>query len=135
MTRTSARLALVVAATLVFWSLFPTPAPAQTLSFAKRDFPVGSDSITVAVGDFNGDGVPDLVVANEGSNNVAVLLGNGDGTFRAARFFPVGSSPVSVAVGDFNGDGSLDLAVTNVDPNDGSVLLGNGDGTFPAART
>src|SRR5438034_9889126 len=113
MTRTSARLALVVAATLVFWSLFPTPAPAQTLSFAKRDFPVGSDSITVAVGDFNGDGVPDLVVANEGSNNVAVLLGNGDGSLRAAECSPVGRNPLSVAVGDFNGGGILDLAWTN----------------------
>src|SRR5205809_4186120 len=133
MTRTSARLALVVAATLVFWSLFPTPAPAQTLSFAKRDFPVGSDSITVAVGDFNGDGVPDLVVANEGCNNVAVLLGNGDGTFRAAQFFPSGTNPISPAVGDFNRDGLPDLAVANYGNNNISVLLGNGDGTFRPA--
>src|SRR5205809_789546 len=135
MTRTSARLALVVAATLVFWSLFPTPAPAQTLSFAKRDFPVDSDSITVAVDDFNGDGVPDLVVANEGSNNVAVLLGNGDGTFRAAQFFPVGINPVWVVVGGFNGNRVQDLAVPNINANNISVLLGNGDGTFPAGRT
>ena len=126
---------MVVAATLVFWSLFPTPAPAQTLSFAKRDFPVGSDSITVAVGDFNGDGVPDLVVANEGSNNVAVLLGNGDGTFRAAQFFPVGINPVWVVVGGFNGSRVQDLAVPNINANNISVLLGNGDGTFPAGRT
>ena len=126
---------MVVAATLVFWSLFPTPAPAQTLSFAKRDFPVGSDSITVAVGDFNGDGVPDLVVANEGSNNVAVLLGNGDGTFRAAQFFPVGINPVWVVVGGFNGNRVQDLAVPNINANNISVLLGNGDGTFPAGRT
>ena len=126
---------MVVAATLVFWLLFPTPAPAQTLSFAKRDFPVGSDSITVAVGDFNGDGVPDLVVANEGSNNVAVLLGNGDGTFRAAQFFPVGINPVWVVVGGFNGNRVQDLAVPNINANNISVLLGNGDGTFPAGRT
>jgi hypothetical protein len=56
----------------------------------------------VAVGDFNGDGRRDLAVANEGSNNVSVLLGNGDGTFQAARNFAAGSSPDSVAVGDFH---------------------------------
>jgi hypothetical protein len=91
----------------------------------------------VAVGDFNGDGKPDLAVANSSSNNVGVLLGNGDGTFQAAVHYAVGSGPRSVAVGDFNGDGKPDLAVANSDFISGigsiSVLLGNGDGTFQAA--
>ena len=62
----------------------------------------------MAVGDFNGDGKLDLVVANRASNNVSVLLGNGNGTFQAAVNYAAGSKPRSVAVGDFNGDGKLD---------------------------
>jgi hypothetical protein len=87
----------------------------------------------VAVGDFNGDGIQDLAVANWGSNTVSVLLGNGDGTFQAARNFAAGSHPSSVAVGDFNGDGIQDLAVA--ESGGVSVLLGNGDGTFEAAHS
>ena len=68
----------------------------------------------MAVGDFNGDGKADLAVANLGSNNVAVLLGNGNGTFATAvTYASGGTAPFSVAVGDFNGDGKLDLAVAN----------------------
>ena len=84
---------------------------------------------SVAVGDFNGDGALDLVVANRFSNNVSVLLGNGDGTFRTAVNYAAGSSPLSVAVGDFNGDGVLDLVVANgglsPDPGNVSVLINN----------
>src|SRR5439155_18991020 len=93
-----------------------------------------------AVGDFNGDGVPDLAVGTTSSTSISVLLGNGGGTFQAARFFASGSRPRSVAVGDFNGDGVPDLAVANFgsgtdsDPGSISVLLGAGDGTFQAAQ-
>src|SRR5207249_1675711 len=68
---------------------------------------VGLAPYTVAVGDVNGDGKLDLVTANEGSNTVTVLLGNGDGTFTVAAGSPVavGSFPYSVTVGDVNGDG------------------------------
>jgi hypothetical protein len=89
----------------------------------------------VAVGDFNGDGTMDLAAANESSNTVSVLLGNGDGTFQAARYFAVGTSPTSVTVGDFNGDGVLDLALAHLTGNTVTVLLGNGDGTFGAPRS
>jgi hypothetical protein len=85
------------------------------------------------VGDFNRDGELDLAVANYGSNNISVLLGNGDGTFQAPVDYGAGSAPASVAVGDFNRDGKLDLAVANFDGNNISVLLGNGDGTFQTA--
>jgi hypothetical protein len=93
------------------------------------------------VGDFNGDAVPDVAVANALSNGVSVLLGNGDGTFQGPRNFESGASPFVVAVGDFNGDGRQDLVVSNgtfaPDRLNGfvSVLLGNGDGTFQAALT
>ena len=72
----------------------------------------------------------DLAVANCGSNDVSVLLGNGDGTFQPQVTYAVGSSPYAIVAGDFNGDGQLDLAVANYGANDVSVLLGNGDGTF-----
>jgi hypothetical protein len=98
------------------------------------DYPVGTSATGVAVGDFNGDGSPDLAVTNYGDNTVSILLGNGDGTFGARQDFAAGSSPEGVAVADFNGDGSPDLAVA--DRGGGvSTLLGNGDGTFQAPVT
>lgn len=89
----------------------------------------------VALADFNGDGKMDAVVVNQGSNNLLVLLGNGDGTWAPVSSLPAtGNSPSAVSVGDFNHDGKQDLAVTNRADNTLSILLGNGDGTFaPAA--
>ncbi len=84
-----------------------------SLFLAAQNFATDTEPLSVAVGDFNGDGRPDLAVANFGSNSVSVLLGNGNGTFQAAQNFTTGSNPASVAVGDFNGDGRLDLAVAN----------------------
>ena len=78
MTRNSTRLLLLVAASLFFSSAFPSPAPAQTVSFiaARADFAVGTNPRSVAMGDVNGDGRPDLAVANSGAGTVSVLLGN-----------------------------------------------------------
>lgn len=105
------------------------------------NYPTGSNSSSVAVGDFNGDGKLDLAVPNPGlgnfsQGNVSILLGNGDGTFKAAVNYPTGFNSSSAVLGDFNGDGKLDLAVPNANiggnPADSGVmiLLGNGDGTF-----
>ena len=104
---------------------------------AARDFAAGRGPSSVAVADFNGDGRPDLVAANSGigSDNVSVLLGNGDGSFQAARNFPAGSYPGFVAVADFNGDGRPDLVVANGGSDHVSILLGNGDGSFQAPRS
>src|SRR5256886_2213029 len=131
--RVLAELSLLVAAALFFSSTVSAPALAQTVPFSSRlDFAVEAHPTFVAVGDFNGDGKLDLAVANLNSRTVSVLLGNGDGTFRAAPTVVVGQSPFSIAVGDFNGDGKPDLAVANFDSNNVSVLLGNGEGTFQA---
>jgi hypothetical protein len=94
----------------------------------------GSYPASVAVADVNGDGKPDLLVANKGSGTVSVLLGNGDGTFQPAVSYGSGGSfTYSLALGDVNGDGKLDLVVANAGSNTVGVLLGHGDGTFATA--
>ncbi len=86
--------------------------------------------VSLAVGDFDGDGRLDLAAANDYSSSLSILLGSGDGTFQNTTNYHVGF-PACVAVGDFNGDGRLDLVVVN-GAFGGTVLtfLGNGDGTF-----
>ncbi|HVN05044.1 MAG TPA: VCBS repeat-containing protein [Bryobacteraceae bacterium] len=88
----------------------------------------------VAVGDFNGDGKPDLVVTGGGTQGIAILLGNGDGSFQTPQIAYSGAGANYVTTGDFNGDGKLDLAVTNSDGNCVEVFLGVGNGRFRAPQ-
>jgi len=106
--------------------------------------PVTYDSLgrplVPAVADVNGDGKPDILVANgQGGRGLAVLLGNGDGTFQAAVTYNVGKKfASSLAIADFNNDGKPDVAVSDCGSGQFtcetigsvSVLLGKGDGTF-----
>jgi len=105
-------------------------APLHAQFQPHTDYATGSYPFSVAVGDLNGDGKPDLAVTNTADNTVSILLGNGDGTFQPQVVYPTGTRPTSLVVGDFNRDGKLDLAITNGSDNTVSVLLGNGDGTF-----
>ncbi|EEM08340.1 hypothetical protein bmyco0003_49360 [Bacillus pseudomycoides] len=86
---------------------------------------VGGFPLFVTSANFNNDGLLDLAVGNFGTNNVSVLLGNGDGTFQSAVNFEVGQSPEVIIAADFNNDGAIDIAVPNYDSNNVSVLLNN----------
>src|SRR5256885_11734585 len=106
----------------------PTPSFA-----AARTFAVGVKPYFVVVGDFNADGKPDLAVANDGSGDVSVLPGNGDGTFQNTVNYVTGPRPESIAVGDFNGDGKPDLVVANFGCTNMALLVRDGDCTFQIA--
>jgi hypothetical protein len=91
--------------------------------------------VALASGDFNGDGIADLALSDAGSHVIAVLLGNGDGTFKALANYPVanGCDVGFLIVGDFNGDRKSDLLAVCESANQVFVYPGHGDGTFDAA--
>ncbi|ABA20206.1 Integrins alpha chain [Trichormus variabilis ATCC 29413] len=108
--------------------------PSVLVSFdPATNFGVGSAPFIPTVGDFNNDGKLDLAVSNFNSNNVSVLLGQGNGSFSPATNFGVALNPISVRIGDFNNDGNLDLAVVNFNSSNVSILLGQGNGSFGTA--
>jgi len=85
----------------------------------------------IVTGDFNGDGKMDWAIANAGTNNIWIYLGNGDGTSQLPTIIPLrGLAPVALVAADMNHDGKLDLVVAEADSEMVAVLLGNGDGTF-----
>src|SRR5689334_9445420 len=88
------RLAMIVA--LVVFALVVTPALSGQAFLPANNFTTGGGPAAVAVGDFNGDGRPDFVVANSFDNTVSVLLNTGNGNFGPAVNYFVGSSPTAV---------------------------------------
>ena len=101
---------------------------------SQSTFTVGTKPASVAVGDVNRDGIPDMVVANSGANSVSVLLGVGNGAFQPQQTFATGRRPASVVIADVNSDGRPDLVVANNRGGTVSVLLGNGNGSFQTQR-
>jgi len=116
-------------------ALQPSSWGQEPLFGADISYYVGDGPCDVAVGDFDEDGHCDVAVALQypRTDNVVVLLGNGDGTFVYSDSYTAGNQPRGFATEDFNGDGHADLAVTNAGSHDVSVFLGNGDGTFQDA--
>jgi hypothetical protein len=100
----------------------------------RTDYAAGDFPNSVAVGDFNRDGIPDAVVANRNRHTISVMLGDGSGAFPNHTEISVGLDPYAVAVGDFgDGDGRLDLAVADYSGGQIFILLGNGTGGFTPA--
>ena len=102
---------------------------------AKDDYTTGSGTNpeSLRMGDVNGDGYLDIFTANAATNNVSILINNGNGTFRAPAAFSTAAHPTFVDLSDLNGDGKQDLVTANYTAGSVSVLMGNGNGTFQTA--
>src|SRR3954468_16235171 len=103
-------------------------AATAQVTFSSSAYPSGGSDTFSVTGDFNGDGIPDLALADF-SNSVAILLGHTDGSYVLLDRYPVGHEPSQVVTGDLNNDGKLDLITAEGD-NQVVLLLVNGDGTF-----
>ncbi|MDH3505209.1 MAG: FG-GAP-like repeat-containing protein [Nitrospirota bacterium] len=107
------------------------PAYAQNLTYSPTPSnPVGRAPQAITAGDFNGDGLWDVATVNGTSDDVSVLLGNGNGTFRSAVSFGVGKIPLAVVAADMDGDGLLDLVLALSGADQVVVLKGQGTGLF-----
>jgi hypothetical protein len=120
---------------------FSTPASVSGPDIMVQAF---TDQIapSIAVADMNGDGIPDLVALGAASGSydaqIAIALGNGDGTFKAPTLLTSAAQYLNndqgIAIADFNGDGKPDVVVTNpYDPLYSGIYLGDGDGSLQSA--
>ena len=115
---------LLAASVVLFVAVAQSLAQFET----RAGVQVLSSPNSIALGDFNRDGIKDLAAVAFSSGKVAVLVGNGDGTFQKATYYDAVAS--SVAAADFRNNGILDLVLTDNLSNNLQILLGNGDGTF-----
>ena len=97
------------------WGRRVNTVPLATLIGSGVSYPANLNPVSVVIGEFDGDGNPDLAVANNGSGDITVLLGVGDGTFALAQPLALGSNPSSLTVDDLNGDCRPDLAAVSAD--------------------
>jgi hypothetical protein len=116
-------------------SLTIADEPAWPAFGSPMSYLVGDRPQSITTSDLNGDGILDVVTANDYSDDVSVLPGIGDGTFGEAVNYDVGSGPQDVTIADFDKDGALDMIVANRDSNDVSILYGDGAGSFEDAVT
>src|SRR5215472_12051893 len=119
-------------AALIILVISPLVHAQVSMMLRNNSSPAGG--VAINRGDFNNDGILDLVTANA-NGTVSVFPGRADGTFAAPITTTTGRQPNDLALGDFNKDGKLDVAVSNVDSNTVQILLGNGDGTFTLGDT
>lgn len=111
-------------------------AQAQNLTYTPTPSnPVGRAPQAIATGDFNGDGQWDVVTVNGTSDDVSVLLGNGNGTFQSAVSFGVGKIPLALVAEDMDRDGVLDLVLALSGSDQVVVLKGDGKGLFQKFAT
>lgn len=119
-----------------FPGIIPPGSPATPGAAGDGTFrgSISTSSVTspwgITVGDYNHDGLDDLVALSQTNDTVSILLGNGDGTFQAATSMATGDNPLQVRTGDVDGDTNQDLIAINETDGTISVFLGNGDGTF-----
>jgi Flp pilus assembly secretin CpaC len=107
-----------------------TPVAGSPFGFAYGE----KGPVAIAMADFNGDGKNDLAIVNQTTNNVSILLGNGDGTFYEPKTpIAVGNKPVAIAAGLLSGGTGTGLAVVNQQDATLSIFQGNNDGTFAIA--
>jgi FG-GAP-like repeat len=121
----------VAAASILLILALPGPTE-HAPRFNKVSIPTGNGPRWIAVADINHDGHPDLIVANDGSETISVLLGDGKGHFQNASGSPVpaGHLPNDIAVADMNHDGNPDLVIANHQSPYLRIFLGDGKGGF-----
>lgn len=103
------------------------------VDFARQSVAAGRGPAAVAAGDVDGDGHPDLVVANQLGGDISILLGDGEGGFTARKRVAAGENPSDLALADLDVDGDLDVVVANHETQYLTILLGDGKGAFRAA--